>query len=328
MIESFLSWWVARLAELLPRQWRADPNSLPDAILLRVTEAGHIARARRERGRVTALAVHVPPPAGLPLYLALPEGVMLERRIELPLAVASSAAEVVALDFDRLTPFSADAVFWDVAKLGEDKLRGTAQFSLALVPKSQLEPWLAALEREGLHPNRMECERTGAPPRWLAIGGKTRPGFVRISVCGGLALLAAAAVAVPFIRQQIALGRVEARISAATDQAEIAGRLLRRLSPDVSGADRLALAQAQAPRALQTLAAVTAALPADTNLVTLSLQDDHLSMEGTSAAAARLIGLLSAQSMIGDPSFSSPVTRTADGKDAFTLTATVPERAP
>ena len=130
-------------------------------------------------------------------------------------------------------------------------------------------------------------------------------------------------MASPFIRQEIELGRIAAQIAAVTPAANVANRLLRRLSPGQQGADRLVSAQAEIPRALRTLAAVTAALPDDTNLVSLSLQDNRLEMEGTSDSAAKLIGLLAAHPPIQDPNFSSPVTRTMDGKDAFTLSATV-----
>ena len=322
MPQSLFSWWLARLAELLPSGLRGDLALPPDALLLGVDSSGRVTCSRRERGILFPLTDHVRLPRDVPQVLVLPEGVLLERRVELPLAVARDAERVVALDFDRLTPFAADATIWSLDRIGEDRARGAVSFSLGLVPKARIEPLLAALRGQGLNPTQLECSSAGGI-RCLAVGPTGALHWRRVLIAGGLAALAIAAVAVPFIRQQIALDQLSARIAAAGGQAAQSGQLLRRLSPGQADGDRLIAARAQTPLALQTLAAITTALPDDTNLVSLSLQDGRLSIEGTSASAARLIGLLAAQDPIRDPSFSSPVTRTTDGKDAFTLSATV-----
>ena len=323
MLQTFLTWWIARLAELLPARLRRKGDLLPDAVLVKVTNSGRVAFARRRQGVLTPIPGEGPPPGGLPQCLVLPPGYLLERRVDLPLAVAREANRVVALDFDRLTPFRAEDTIWGLLKTGEDAARGMAHFTLGLIPKVRLEPEFAALRREGLQPATVECSRPGSAPWRLALAGARHQNLAAIALAAGLILLALVAVASPFIRQEIELARIEAQIAAVTPAANVANRLLRRLSPGQQGADRLVSAQAEIPRALRTLAAVTAALPDDTNLVSLSLQDNRLEMEGTSDSAAKLIGLLAAHPPIQDPNFSSPVTRTMDGKDAFTLSATV-----
>ncbi|HYP62712.1 MAG TPA: PilN domain-containing protein, partial [Acidocella sp.] len=76
----------------------------------------------------------------------------------------------------------------------------------------------------------------------------------------------------------------------------------------------------------QVLAILTDALPDDTWLSDLTLKNGDLTFDGQSANAAQLIGLLSAVPGLRDPSFTAPVTRTADGKaDLFSLHATVSE---
>jgi len=322
LLESLLSWWLARLGELLPGGLRRDPSLPPDALLLRVDEFGRVTRSRRLAGIESLLPDQAPAPQDLPAILALPEGFLLERRVELPLAIAREAERVVALDFDRLTPFPAEATFWGLTRAGDDTARGIAFFSLGLVPKARIISTLAALRAQGLRAAALECPGAGGVRR-LVVEGAGQPNWRGGLIAGGLALLLATAAAMPFIRQQIVLDQLSARIESARAQAGVSGRLLRRLAPGQTGGDPLLAARAQTPLALQTLAAVTNALPDDTNLVSLSLQDGRLSIEGTSVSAARLIGLLAAQNLVRDPSFSSPVTRTADGKDAFTLTAGV-----
>ena len=291
----------------------------PDGIVLRVSPDGRIRAARRHRGHETPLPEGAAIPAGRQI-LALPEGYLLERRIELPLAVAREARAVVELDFDRLTPFAAAQCWWSLEPLGEDPARGMAGWNLGILPRARVAEALDRLTAAGWRPVEAECARAEGGVRRLALG---RAAFDRQRwvLRGALILLALLVPAAPFLRQSIQAGRIEDRIAAVQDQASVATRMLQRLAPGQGAGDALRAAQRQRAQALRVLAAITRALPDDTDLVSLSLQDGRLSMEGTSASAARLIGVLAAEPLIQSPSFSSPVTRTADGKDAFTITA-------
>ena len=84
----------------------------------------------------------------------------------------------------------------------------------------------------------------------------------------------------------------------------------------------LSAERARVGDALAALAATTAVLPDDTYLTDLTLRQRHLVMNGRSAAAARLIGLLSAAPGLREPAFLAPVTRSDTGHaDLFSIRA-------
>ena len=72
------------------------------------------------------------------------------------------------------------------------------------------------------------------------------------------------------------------------------------------------------------LAAATRVLPDDSYLTEMQLQQRKLTMSGRSAAAARLIGAMSADSEFHNPAFAAPVTRIeALRQEIFTIVTEV-----
>ena len=75
---------------------------------------------------------------------------------------------------------------------------------------------------------------------------------------------------------------------------------------------------------ITTLAALTRILPDDTYLTEVTLQQRKVTLSGRSAAAARLIGALSAGEGLRNVAFAAPVTRLeAVRAELFTITAEV-----
>ena len=80
----------------------------------------------------------------------------------------------------------------------------------------------------------------------------------------------------------------------------------------------------KAGRLLATLAALTRAIPDDTYLTEVTMQQRKVTLSGRSAAAARLIGALSAGEGVRNVAFAAPVTRLeALRAELFTITAEV-----
>ena len=75
---------------------------------------------------------------------------------------------------------------------------------------------------------------------------------------------------------------------------------------------------------LAALAAITRSLPDDTYLTDFTLNGRNVTLNGQSASAAKLIGLLAADPSIDNPAFSAPVTRLeATHTDLFSIRAAV-----
>jgi general secretion pathway protein L len=85
----------------------------------------------------------------------------------------------------------------------------------------------------------------------------------------------------------------------------------------------VAAARAEADAAVDALATLTAALPDDTWLTSLTLHQRKLTLEGQSAAATRLIATLATTPRIRNPGFAAPVLRNDQGADLFAIQAEV-----
>jgi general secretion pathway protein L len=330
-----VSWWAQRMAELLPARLRATTGEFRDALLVDAPQpAQGFALAVRARRRISALgsfriddgaaarAVVARQRRMADVVLRLPAALLLEREVTLPAAAEQDLESVIGYEMDRVTPFTAAEVFWSAAVLRRDRARGQIGVRLSLVARQTLAPLLAALAEAGIAPTAIEAG--GAPsPRVIVVRKRAPRGRRARRVLNVLvAVLAVAALVVPFVRTELAIRATDAQIDALRPAVQQAEALRRSLAADTTSADAIATEQARLGDALAALAAVTEILPDDTFLTELGLRQRRLTMAGQSAAAARLIGLLSDDPLIRNPAFTAPVTRTETGHaDLFVLRA-------
>jgi general secretion pathway protein L len=238
---------------------------------------------------------------------------VLERRVVLPLAAERDVASVLRYEMDRLTPFSAEQVFWAATVERRDRTAGRLELSLSLVPKAALLPVFAVLSRIGLTVSAIEAtNRVGVARRidTLAAASSRRP------------WQAIVAVVTPFVTQSLARTQVEARIAALQPRLTEVEALRKRIAAGTAGSDVIAAEQARLGDALQVLATITDLLPDDTVLADLTLRQGKLDISGRSLVAPRLIPAMAADPIVHNPAFVAPVTRTSDGKaDTFVIHA-------
>jgi general secretion pathway protein L len=334
MVRIFLAWWLRQLSALLPRALRpatADgsaPEDISDSVLLALTptrlgQPPALEAARRRRKRLIPLGRFGLDTTGLaalraaigtgrhgPIRLVLPPALLLEQPVTLPLAAERGLASALRWEMDRLTPFTADAVFWTWRITQRDRIRSQLTLRLVLVAKSAVETSVNALAAAGLAPARLEA--AGEPARAISLTGPRRSAPRRPALIAGLTLcagLAIAAIAIPFVRQQAELDRLDARIADLRPQVEIAETLRRRVADRTASADVVAAEAARVGNMLRMLAALTDLIPDDTSLYDLTLRDRIVTFTGQSTQAARLIPALAADPAVRNPVFSAAVTR-------------------
>ncbi len=341
MLRDLLTWWSERMLEWLPAAFRKQQNEYGDAVVAEPVGGADppaIAIAMRRGSREETLGRFELTAAGMaalrlalgnrkaPLLVRVPPAEMLERPVTLPLAAERDIGRVLAYDMDRMTPFTADEVFW-THSLGErDRARDRLTARVLIVPKAPLLPLFGALERAGLAPvaleaaaplRRIKLNRAPSPrDRWqrrgLGLGG---------AIVGALALTA---IALPFVRQSAERRRIEAEIEASRPRVQAVEALRRDLAARAGSVDVVAAERTRVGDALGVLAALTEILPDDTYLSSLSLHQGRIEMTGQSDAAARLIAALSADPAIRNPAFAAPVTRIATGRaDFFSIHAEI-----
>ena len=328
MIEQVLAWWAQQLLAWLPKRLRRS-SRMQDGVIAQASPSGITLLARR-RGTELPLG---PLGTGVqssvlsgPVVLRLPPGALLQCPVELPLAAERDLSGVLQYEMDRLTPFSADEVYWTWRIQGRDRARGRLQVVLMLVPRAAVDASAGALRRAGAAVAALEAS-DGSVAIPLAPVDSRRQRWRRQGLAAGTiacAGLAVAAVVTPFAMQSVAARRTERGIAALRPQVDRADALRRRIAAEVGGANVVAAQQAETGDPLAVLESVTDALADDTYVRELTLRGRVLTLAGQSAAAARLIPALAAAPALRDPAFAAPVTRNeAAGADLFSIRALV-----
>jgi general secretion pathway protein L len=329
MLNEFLIWWAQQLKASLPARLLQDdagPTARGLVVALHWLPAGppSVDVLARRKGRDAALgrfALDLAGTAalraavagqGTAAVLRLPPELLLEQQVALPIAAERDPERVLHYEMDRITPFTADDLFWAWTVERRDRAQGRLHVRLSLVPKARVAPILDALRGAGLRPTALEAAPPGGPVRRVALD-RPQPARWRrrgLAVAGAAcAILAVAAVAVPFAVQSVRSAEVERRIAALRPQADEAEALRRRIVSSAAGTDVFAEQRARVGDALATLATLTDVLPDDTFLTELTVRTRIVTISGQSAGAARLIAALAAERGIRNPAFAAPVMR-------------------
>ncbi len=333
-LNDIFRWWCGEMAALLPLRRRpgaADAYVLAlDGAQLRLAhrrgtslrdlgsfpaEPRQGAQARRRIGRgMAGLLVMVDPQH------------LLERSIVLPLAAGPDPAAILRYDLDRLTPFEPGEICWAYEVTERDTARQQISVRLSVVPRAAVQDTLRLLERIGLPPAGLTLHGPDGGWRDIALSGAPtrRGGFDRAALriaATACALAALATLVMPVLRTEMRIAEAEsgiARLRPVIDQIDTMRRGL--ATAQAAAMARLDAGSGTGP--LDALATLTALLPDDTFLTEFSLANGHLLLRGQSASAARLIGLLSADSSLRAVAFAAPITRAVgDTADSFAIQA-------
>ncbi len=344
MLDEFLGWWLARWREILPQAWVAaasdrvpvlllGPDRLDDPSRLRarlrqgqtVTPLGDIALGPGADRALAAIVARAPRRSQA--LLEVPDDTVLARDVTLPLAAEADLDRLLGYEMDRLTPFPADAVLHGHEIRRRDRAANRLVVSLFVVPLARVRATLDALADAGIKPAALEGRDAGGVRRRVPLGahgsGPRRNALQHgaWALAIGLVLIALAA---PFARQSAALSRADSEREALAPRTRDAVALRGRIAASAAGSDVLADATARTADPMAVLATLTARLPDDTYITDLSMNGRTVTLNGQSASAAKLIGLLAADPTISNPAFSAPVTRLeATHSDLFSIRASV-----
>ena len=263
------------------------------------------------------------------MVLRLGEADVLGKTVVLPLAAEREIDQALAFEMDRETPFTPEELFWNYRIVEADRQNGRLSLRLLLVPRANLGPLLDPLSQIGIAPVRAEITDGPDAGSWLPLNGVGHPaehGTSRLikpaAIC--CALLVLAAIVTPFVRQSIAMGSLDRALAAGRKAAAESDSLRQEITRLSGSADLVEKQREKVGQPLAVLAAATRVLPDDTYLTEMELQQRKLTMSGRSAAAARLIGAVSADSEFRNPAFAAPVTRIeALRQEIFTIIAEV-----
>lgn len=338
-IGNFFIWWGEQLRSLLPTGLAGAATPDRDAILvIPGSEPDSVEVALRKRGQLSGLGRFTLDGPGLralkqatslpgrphAVALHLEPSFLLEKQLTLPLAAERELDRVLGFEMDRETPFAIDEVYWDATVLERDRRQGRLRVLLSLVPRAPLDDLMRNLAVADLAPTLLAPKLADGTIRPIQLDhsgargtGRAVPRLALVT-----AVLALVAIGLPFVRQSLAFRSITRTMATLQPAVDEATRLRRQITG--GGGEAIAAERAKLPNPLQVLAATTQALPDDTHLTDLSLKNRRLSLNGQSAAAARLLGALAADKTFKDPAFAAPVTKLeASKQEIFSITTEV-----
>jgi general secretion pathway protein L len=335
--DAFFVWWFDQLKSMLPE--RLKLLLVPDvAELILELSGSRLLVRRRDRTAVTRLgAVEIneaDPEAAkgalrtllqgqhldrMRISLRLPSERALRKVVDLPAAAEENLRQVLTFEMDRLTPFPADAVHFDVRVLDHDDETKRLRAELMILPRSVVDPSVATLRRLGLDPEAVALSRgsddDAALAPWRVPLASDGPGTRRLVSRPALALfvlaavLVAASVWLAFQRERDLVERLDREVAAARKDAEEGRVLQEEIERLTSEGTFIVDKKRDRPAAIQVLAALTRSLSDDNWLYRMRFTDQELQIFGYSPNASALIGTIENSPLFSNAQFRAPLTR-------------------
>jgi general secretion pathway protein L len=320
MLSGFVTWWLARIAELAPTGWRVRMAGLRSGMVVEMDASGEVTAFLRRNGftEPVTLGAAARGRKDNPVIIRPPADAILVKRHIVPTASRSDLQQLLRHEIARITPFAAEALFWRWDGRARPGDRGRTDVLLTMVPKSAIAPALDAVVAAGLKPDFIETDH--------GLLRATGDGETGTAPARGLvwatAALAVIALLLPFGQQIVDLHRTNAAIEALRPAVSQAEALRHHIASSDPGRDVLARELMRSGDILQILATVTRILPDDTYLTDFALREREITVGGRSASAPRLITALSSDPAVRNAAFAAPVTRVQGANDdAFSIKA-------
>lgn len=325
--------WRGVLLDCLPPAWRERLGSRVTPYLLELDS--DTARLLRDGGLLDEIRlddkVLDPTSAALlsphecPLVLMVPPEWVLNRRISLPAAARENLRQVIGFELDRLTPFSADQVYFDfrVDSRGAGEMLAV---DVAVLPRKKVDDWLALLRSGRIRVDKLSTTGLWPELNLLPAELRARPDIRRIAARALpvtlVILLLIAALALPLWQKRKVAIEMEGREAQLRNKANAVLSLRQRLDKKMEELEKVREQWQAAPPVLDVLHVLTNLLPDHTSLQQMEVKGDQLTIRGLSGQASSLIGLLEQSPAFDDPHFLSPVTQQR-GKELFYLATTI-----
>lgn len=259
------------------------------------------------------------------IELRLPAEAVLTRSLTLPAAGREYLEPILEHRLERLVPWSPDRALYGYHVTGETP-SGELKVDFAATSRDIADAWLAKASALGLEPTAIGGR--GAPlDRPLEID-LWRGAQDRIHARAQRAVRTAAAIVALVVLPTLALAlyashSAEERLKQIEARSAAARGTLQAAVGAGAGSREAALMAAKRPDdAMVTLVdRLARAVPTDTALRDLEIDESRIRLAGASGGAPALIGKLEASGLMRDTRFAAPVTRAPDGRDNFEILA-------
>lgn len=349
---SFSRWWYSELTALLPAALHQRIERKKRRIVVKIEGENIIVRGSSS-GQSAILAQGTIQTDGSTLperfpslaedydatatetLVYLPQQKVLQTAMKLPVEALENLREVLGYEIDRQTPFQAEQVYYDYDLAPRRTGQTQIDVKLLVVPRKTLDPLLELLDTWGLQPKLVStvnyCEQSAErhripnllPPerakkqsvKWLSLNR-----LLAISAV----ILSLLAITIPLNQQRKLIDTLEAEVAVRQTEAEASRALLKdlnRLIPESQFAWKKKIESVQLIELFNELSLL---IPDDTWLQRLEVNGSKMKLQGTSASASSLIGILEGSLLLQNATFATAVARDPkSGKERFQIVAKI-----
>ena len=341
--QTFFTWWNHTLYKGIPKSLRKWVQIKQPHIILRIASANEVdviwqqANTQSIRGHFLLndavkidLSHFIPTAFRHKSYyvdLRLTQQQVLFLQKSYPESLKDNLAQAIRYQLDRLTPFKADEVYFDVHLNHHNRKDKKILSDIFVAPRQYIDTLIAQLRDKGIYQldvisiadtsSPVSLTIDGLPDRHLHPKVSRKPWYF-LSFSFGVFLLA------PIVYQYILLSQVDTDI--ATLRASAAQQLL--IQDKLYEAEQ-ALAflkekRSNEPMFLDIVEILSKEIPSDTWLKRLDIKNNTLEIRGESEKALALIDLLEESTAFSNVRFNSPVALNKKNKrDKFYIQATL-----
>ncbi|PLY14744.1 MAG: hypothetical protein C0631_09470 [Sedimenticola sp.] len=318
--QGLVHWWLSGLTRCLPQRLKKRRGDKKEYLLDLIGDQAALGMRTESGvqpvGRISLdLAPAISPfdNKSVPVVMQLPTATVLIRHISLPLAVEKNLRDALKYEMDRLTPFSADQVFYDFRVLARDRERQKFSVELAVVRKSDITPWIEWLKANGVIATKATSsslwERANLLPEQFRAQKKSGTGRQTWVLFTILMVLCAIALIGPLWKKRAQVIELGEQLNVVRNQADVVVALKDRLDERNLLSGHVIEMRNQYVPAVELLRELTDRLPDDTWVLQLDTRGNRVEVRGESEQATQLISVLEDSPLFNSVTFRSPVVQ-------------------
>ena len=267
-------------------------------------------------------------PSTLVVRLLIPDSKIMRCKLTLPDLASNNLREIVAYQASRLTPFSADKLFFDVRLLQKNQTLGVVEVEFVAVLKTLAQPWIDQVERLtgctvshlGIHNNNNEdislynlFGKSRASSQWWR-----RLNYNSFLLITLMVTLLGTAITPVYKARNLVLERKQ-EIAQLDNQAAGLLDIRNKLDDELLPLNQFINYRDTHARSSQVISELSRVIAEDIYLVSFSLQDEMVTISGTGTGVVDLIEKINSSSLFFGAKFTSSLNRNArTGQDQFT----------
>ena len=336
LVSKALHWWVSEIQGLIPTRVVSLFSNPPAQLYLAPSEAQIAATFLTESGDIRLPSLSMAPSstqaedfkgilqekigrASLQTIIDFDKKDLLVLYADYPITDGKTLHKVLLNDFNRITPFKTDDVYWEWGIHKQYPDRNRLVVKVALVKRTTADRLLSFANDYGLFPvgaRLREEGRTSEPflqllPRHHAFRGQ-QSGKSKLLMSAAVILLLfilGSAYAYGTHRQAIQLRAIISEIRPRVEKIEADKERLDALSAIAQELKK----REEIPTVLMVLNETTRLIPDDAWLFDFQINSGKVKIAGFSPDPSKLIGVISSSPLFADAKFLAPVTTSPNG---------------